>query len=185
MGVGIGPLVRGMLAGLVVALLTLALLLRGLLAVIEPGASELAQAVSGALVVFAAAAVGGAAGAWQAAVAGAPTRRAIVLAGAAGLAAVGGLSSALLAVLQSVEPIRAGLEVAMIVAGAGAGAWVFSRLVPGVAALRGQRGQTSAEYLGVLVVVGAIVAALVVVGPRIADGISSAVESIAGGGRRG
>jgi hypothetical protein len=173
-----------MLAGLVVALLTLALLLRGLFALIEPGASELAQAVSGALVVFAAAAVGGAAGAWQAAVAGAPTRRTIVLAGAAGLAAVGGLSSAVLAVIQSVEPSQAGLEVAMIVAGASAGAWVFPRLVLGVVALRGQRGQTSAEYLGVLVMVGAIVAALVVVGPRIAEGISSAVGSIAGGDDR-
>jgi hypothetical protein len=182
MAVGIGPVVRGALAGLVVALLTLALLLRGLFALIEPGASELAQAVSGALVVFAAAAVGGAAGAWQAAMAGAPSRRTIVFAGAAGLAAVGGLSSAVMAVLQSVEPIQAVLEVAMIVAGAGAGAWAFPRLTLAVVALRGQRGQTSAEYLGVLVVVGAIVAALVVVGPRIAEAISNTVDSIAGGG---
>jgi hypothetical protein len=51
-----------------------------------------------------------------------------------------------------------------------------------VVALRRQRGQTSAEYLGVLVVVGAIVAALVVVGPRIAEAISNTVDSIAGGG---
>lgn len=80
-------MLRGAIAGLAVALVTLVLLLRGLLALLEPGSSELAQAVSGALVAFGAAAVGGAAGAWQAAVAGARSRREIVFAGAAGLIA--------------------------------------------------------------------------------------------------
>jgi hypothetical protein len=50
--------------------------------------------------------------------------------------------------------------------------------------MRGQRGQTAVEYVGALLLVLAIVAALVTggVGHKISDGISAAICTIAGGG---
>ena len=49
--------------------------------------------------------------------------------------------------------------------------------------LRRERGQVAAEYVGMLLLVAVIVAALVVAGPaqRIADGAARAVCQIAGG----
>ena len=57
-------------AGVAAALLALLVFLRGLVELLDPVASDLAQVGAGSLVVFAAAALGGAAGAWQAALAG-------------------------------------------------------------------------------------------------------------------
>ena len=72
-------------AGVAAALLALLVFVRG---VVErarsPRPRMLAQVGAGSLIVFAAAALGGAAGAWQAALAGVPTRREIVLVGAVG-----------------------------------------------------------------------------------------------------
>jgi Flp pilus assembly pilin Flp len=49
---------------------------------------------------------------------------------------------------------------------------------------REQRGQTAAEYMGVLLLVSVIIAALVAspVGGWIADGVEKIVQEIAGGG---
>ncbi len=51
-----------------------------------------------------------------------------------------------------------------------------------LARLREQRGQTAAEYLGIVVVVAAIIAAIVGAGldDKIAKALSSAIDSIAG-----
>ena len=73
----------------------------------------------------------------------------------------------------------------MIAAGAGAGAWALPAVALVLARLRGTRGQTSAEYMGALLLVAVIVAALVSGLPaQIADRTSSAVEAIIGGDGR-
>jgi hypothetical protein len=70
----------------------------------------------------------------------------------------------------------------MVAAGAGAGAWALPAVALTLAGLRGSRGQTSAEYLGALLLVAIIVAALVSGLPaHIADRTSSAVDAIIGG----
>src|SRR5215218_9211191 len=79
---GAHPVVRATAAGVAVALAALLVEVRGLLAVLDPVAPELAQVGAGALIVFVAATLGGVAGAWQAALAGVRTRRDIVLVGA-------------------------------------------------------------------------------------------------------
>ena len=61
--------------GVAAALLALLLFVRGLFELLDPLAADVAQVGAGSLIVFAAAALGGAAGAWQAAMAGVPTRR--------------------------------------------------------------------------------------------------------------
>lgn len=175
------PLVRAAGVGAALGLVALLLLMRGLFGLLSPTAPDLSLTASGALVVLAAMAVAGAAGAWQAAVAGLPTRRSIVRAGALGPAAVCLVASAVLSVTTSADLGRACLEAAAIATGALAGAWAFPRAVLAVARLAGQGGQTSAEYLGALVLVAAIVAALVTVAPRIGGAISETVGSIAAG----
>ena len=144
----------------------------------------MAQVGAGSLIVFAAAALGGAAGAWQAALAGVPTRREIVVVGAVcpGLACAA--ASLVLSISQSVDPGRALLELAMIAAGAGAGACALPAVALLLARLRGTRGQTSAEYMGALLLVAVIVAALLASGlpAKIAEQASGTVGMIAAGG---
>jgi hypothetical protein len=101
--------------------------------------------------------------------------------GALGPAAVCVVASVVLGFTASVDPVQACLEVTAIVAGALAGAWAFPRAVLAVARLAGQRGQTSAEYLGALLLVALAVAALVSVVPGIGAQISETVGSIAAG----
>src|SRR5215207_7393071 len=79
---GTRPVLRATGAGVLAALLALLVLVRGLLELLDPAASDAAQLGTGSLIVFAAAALGGAAGAWQAALAGVPSRREIALVGA-------------------------------------------------------------------------------------------------------
>jgi Flp pilus assembly pilin Flp len=56
-------------------------------------------------------------------------------------------------------------------------------LRPLTARLRSEAGQTAAEYIGVIVLVGAILAGIVVtdIGETIANGIKTAIQSITGG----
>lgn len=175
------PVLRAAGVGVALGLVALLVFLRGLFGLLSPTASDLSVAAAGPLVVFAAMAVAGAAGVWQAAVAGLPTRRSIVRVGALGPAAVCVVASVVLGFTASVDPVQACLEVTAIVAGALAGAWAFPRAVLAVARLAGQRGQTSAEYLGALLLVALAVAALVSVVPGIGAQISETVGSLAAG----
>lgn len=167
--------------GVTAALLALLVQLRGLLELIDPVAPEMALVGAGALIVFVAATLAGVAGAWQAAQAGVRTRRDIVLVGAVCPGAACAAASLALSVAESVDPGRALLELAVIAAGAGAGAWLLPTVALMLARLRGGHGQTSVEYMGALVLVAMIVAALVTVVPQIGDRTSSLVEAIAGG----
>ncbi len=170
-------------AGVASALLALLVFVRGVFELVDPVAPDVAQVGAGSLIVFAAAALGGAVGAWQAALAGVPTRREIVVVGAACPGLAFAAASLVLSISESVDPGRALLELAMVAAGAGAGAWALPAVALMLARLRGTRGQTSAEYMGALLLVAVIVAALVSGLPaRIADRTSSAVEALAGGG---
>ena len=170
-------------AGVVAALLALLVFVRGLFELLDPLAPDLAQVGAGLLIVFAAAALGGAAGAWQAALAGVRTRREIVVVGAICPGVACAAASLVLSVSQSVDPGRALLELAMVAAGAGAGAWALPAVALLLARLRGTRGQTSAEYMGALLLVAVIVAALLAAGvpAQIGNRMSSAVNAIAGG----
>jgi hypothetical protein len=181
---GVRPVLRATGAGVAAALLALLLFLRGLLELIDPFAPEMTQVGAGSLIVFAAAALGGAAGAWQAALAGVPTRREIVAVGAVCTGAACGGASLVLSISQSVDPGRALLELALIAAGAAAGAWALPAVALLLARLRGTGGQTSAEYMGALLLVAVIVGALLASGipSQVANGMSSAVKMIAGGG---
>jgi hypothetical protein len=179
---GARPVVRATSVGVAAALLALFVQLRGLIEVIDPVAPELARVGAGALIVFVAAVLGGVAGAWQAALAGVRTRRDIVLVGAICPGAACAAASLVLSVAQAVDPGRALLEVAVIAAGAAAGAWLLPTVALILVRLRGRRGQTSAEYMGALLLVAMIIAALVTVVPRIADGTAGLVDEIAGGG---
>ena len=171
-------------AGVVAALLALLLLLRGLFELLDPVAPAVTQVGAGALIVFTAAALGGAAGAWQAALAGVRTRREIVVVGAVCPGAACAAVSLLLSIVQSVDPGRALLELATIAAGAAAGAWALPAVARTLARLRGVSGQTSAEYMGALLLVAIIVAALIVGLPKLlGDRMSSAIDAIAGGGK--
>ena len=171
-------------AGVASALLALLVFVRGLFELVDPVAPDVAQVGAGSLIVFAAAALGGAAGAWQAALAGVPTRREIVVVGAVCPGAACAAASLVLSISQSVDPGRALLELAMVAAGAGAGAWALPAVALMLARLRGTRGQTSAEYMGALLLVAVIVGALLASGvpAQIGNGMSSAVKAIAGGG---
>ena len=171
-------------AGVLSALLALLVFVRGLFELVDPVAPDVALVGGGALIVFAAAALGGAAGAWQAALAGVPTRREIVLVGALCTGVACAAASLVLSISQSVDPGWALLELAMVAAGAGAGAWALPTVALTLARLRGTRGQTSAEYMGALLLVAIIVAALLASGvpAQIGAGMSSAVKAIAGGG---
>jgi hypothetical protein len=175
---------RATSAGVAAALLALLVFVRGLFELLDPVAADVAQVGAGSLIVFAAAALGGAAGAWQAALAGVATRRGIVVVGAVGPAVACATASLVLSVSQSVDPGRALLELVMIAAGAGVGAWALPAVALTLARLRGTRGQSSAEYLGALLLVAVIVAALLASGvpAQIGAGMSSAVKAIAGGG---
>ncbi len=165
-------------AGVAAALLALLVQLRGLFALLDPAAPGTAQAGAGALIVFVAAAVGGLAGAWQAALAGVRTRRDIVRVGAVCPGALLAAASLALSTGESVDPGPALAELAAIAAGAAAGAW----LLPTVAhILGGIRGQTSAEYMGALVLVSVVIAALATTAPQIGDRIAGAMEAIFGG----
>jgi hypothetical protein len=170
-------------AGVAAALLALLVFVRGLFELLDPLASDLAQAGAGSLIVFAAAALGGAAGAWQAAMAGIPSRRTIVLVGAAGPGAACAVASLVLSIAGSVGPGRALLELAMVAAGAAAGAWALPALARMLARLRGTRGQSSAESMGALLLVAVIIGALLASGlpTQIADRLSGNVDAIAGG----
>ena len=169
-------------AGVAAALLTLLLLLRGLFAVLDPVAPAVAQVGAGALVVFVAAVLGGVAGAWQAALAGVRSRHEIVVVGRASVPGRRSSPSAWCCPSRSrVSPGRA-------LRGAGrrrgrlvAGAWLLPAVALLLARLRGERGQTSAEYMGALLLVAVIVAALLFLGPLLGERTSSAVEAIAGG----
>jgi hypothetical protein len=167
--------------GVAAALLALLVQLRGLLELLDPVAPEMALVGAGALIAFVAATVGGVAGAWQAALAGVQTRRDIVLVGAVCPGAACAAASLVLSVAESVDPGRALLEVAVIAAGAGAGAWLLPTVALILARLRGRRGQTSAEYMGALLLVALVVAALVTLVPRIDDHISTTIEAIGRG----
>jgi hypothetical protein len=79
---GVRPVLRATGAGVLAALLALLVLVRGVFELLDPTTSELAQAGAGSLIVLAAATLGGATGAWQAALAGVNSRRALVLVGA-------------------------------------------------------------------------------------------------------
>ena len=168
-------------AGIAAALLALLVLLRGLFALLDPVAPAVAQLGAGALIVFVAAVLGGVAGAWQAALAGVRSRREIVVVGAVGPGAAFLAVSLLLSIAQSVGPGRALLELVVVAAGVAAGAWLLPAVAVLLARLRGERGQTSAEYMGALLLVAVIVAALLFLGPLLGERTSSAVEAIAGG----
>ena len=170
-------------AGVASALLALLVFLRGMVEVIDPVTADVAQVGAVSLIVFAAAALGGATGAWQAAVAGVRTRRDIVVVGAVGPGVACAAASVVLSIWQSVDPGRALLEPVMVAAGAGTGAWGLAAVALLLARLRGVRGQSSAEYVGALLLVAVIVGALLASGvpARIGDGMSSAVKAIAGG----
>ena len=139
------------------------------------------QVGAGLLIVFIAATLGGVTGAWQAALAGAGNRREIVLVGAAGPGAVRALVSLTLSIANSVDPARALFELVAIATGALAGAWLLPNVALGLSRLRGQSGQTAAEYMGALLLVAVIVAALITVVPKIADRSTAAVDAIAAG----
>lgn len=178
---GARPALRATSAGLAAALLALLVQLRGLLELVDPVAPEMALVGAGALIVFVAATLGGVAGAWQAALAGVRTRRDIVLVGAICPGAACAAASLALSVAESVDPGRALLEVAVIAGGAVAGAWLLPTVALLLARLRGGRGQTSVEYMGALVLIAIVVAALVTVVPRIGDRTSSLIDAIADG----
>ena len=89
-----------------------------------------------------------------------------------------------LSIAESVGPARALLEAVVVAAGAGAGAWLLPTVALPLARLRHTRGQTSAEYMGALVLVAVIVAALLTVVPQIGDRMSSAIDAIIGGSGR-
>jgi hypothetical protein len=178
---GVGPVVRATGAGVAAALLTLLVLLRGLVEVLDPVAPAVEQVGAGALVVFAAATLGGVAGAWQAALAGVRSRREIVVIGAVCPGAAFAAASLALSVAGSVAPGRALLELVVVAAGTAAGAWLLPAVALLLARLRGEHGQTSAEYMGALLLVAVIVAAMLFLGPQIAGHTSSAVDSIIGG----
>jgi len=170
-------------AGVGAALLALLVFVRGLFELLDPVTADLAQVGAGSLIVFAAAALGGAAGAWQAALAGVRTRREIVLVGAVcpGLACA--VLSLVLSISQAVDPGRALLEQAMVAAGACAGAWALPAVARLLARLRGTRGQTAAEYMGALLLVAVIIGALLASGipAQIANRMLGSVDAIAGG----
>jgi hypothetical protein len=178
---GVRPVARATAAGVAAALLALLVLLRGLLGVLDPVAPEVAQVGAGLLIVFAAATLGGVAGAWQAAMTGAHTRREIVLLGAAGPGAACALVSLALSIATSVDPARALFEIAAVAAGALAGAWLLPTVALILSRLRGQSGQTAAEYMGALLLVAVIVAAMLTVVPSIADRTTGAIDAIIGG----
>ena len=178
------PVVRAAGAGVAAALLTLLVLLRGLFEVLDPVAPAVAEVGAGALIVFVAAALGGVAGAWQAALAGVRGRRQIVIVGAVCPGAVCAALSLVLSLAASAGPGQALLEVAVVAAGAIAGAWLLPAVARLLARLRGERGQTSAEYMGALLLVAVIVAAMLFLGPQIGARASSAIDAIIGGNGR-
>src|SRR5688500_17180463 len=179
---GVRPVVRAGAVGAGAALLALLVMLRGLIEVLHPLSAQAAQVGAGSLVVFAAAALGGAAGAWQAALAGLRTRRAIVAIGAACPAAVCLPASLALSVWQSVEALPALWELVLVGAGAGAGAWALPAVASLLARMRGTRGQTSVEYAGALALVAIIVVAFAAAMPSIGERVSGAVRTILGTG---
>src|SRR5215218_450381 len=178
---GVRPVLRATGAGVAAALLALYVQLRGLLEVLDPVAPAMAQVGAGALIVFVAAILGGVAGAWQAALAGVRTRRDIVLVGAICPGAACAAASLVLSVAVSVDPGRALLEVTVIAAGAAAGAWLLPAVALLLTRLRGARGQTSAEYMGALLLVAMVVAAMVTVAPQISERVAGAIDAIIGG----
>ena len=175
------PVLRATAAGVAAVLLALLVLLRGLFALLDPLAPEPTQIGAAALVVFLAAVLGGVAGAWQAALAGVRARRDIVLVGALCPGAVCALASLVLSVATAVDPGRALLELVVVAAGALAGAWLLPTVAALLSRLRGTRGQTSAEYMGALLLVAIVVAALVTVVPRLGGDLNDAVDAVAGG----
>ena len=182
---GVRPVLRATGAGVAAVLLALLLLLRGLFELLDPAAPEAAHVGAGSLIVLAAAALGGAAGAWQAALAGIATRRGITLVGAAGPGAACAVASLVLSIAQSVGLGRALLELVAIAAGALAGAWALPAVARLLARARGTRGQTSVEYVGALVLVSLIVVALATGLPGIGERVSGAVQAVLGGGGGG
>jgi Bacterial TSP3 repeat len=183
--VGIRPVLRATGAGVASALLALLVLVRGLFEILDPVSPEVAQIGGGSLIVFAAAALGGAAGAWQAALAGVASRREIVLVGALCPGAACAVASLALSLSESVSAGWALLELAMIAAGAVAGAWALPAVARLLASLRGSRGQTSVEYVGALVLVSIIVVALIAGLPAIGGRVSGAVQTVLGTGGDG
>ena len=167
-------------------LLALYVQLRGLLALLDPVAPELTQVGAGALIVFVAAVLGGVAGAWQAALAGVPGRREIVLVGA--VCPGGGL--------RARQPDAVGHGVRRSGPGARWSSWSSRRArppAPGCCrpsrccsrACAATRGQTATEYMGALLLVALIIAALVTRGAaRSATGVAGAIDAILGAGGR-
>jgi hypothetical protein len=177
---GARPVLRATGVGVAAALLALLVQLRGLLELLDPVAPQMAQVGAGALIVFVAATLGGVAGAWQAALAGVRSRSDIVLVGAVCPGAACVAASLVLSVAESVDPGLALLEVTVIAAGAAAGAWLLPTVALILARLRGGRGQTSAEYMGALLLVALIVAALATVVPQIGNRTAGLIDAIAG-----
>ena len=180
---GLRPVLRATGAGVASALLALLLFVRGLVELLDPVTADVAQVGAGSLIVFAAAALGGAAGAWQAALAGVPSRREIVVVGAVCPGVACAAVSLVLSIAASVDPGRALLELAMVAAGALAGAWALPAVARLLSRLRGTRGQSSAEYMGALLLVAVIIGALLASGipAQIADRMSGNIDAIAGG----
>ena len=91
--------------------------------------------------------------------------------------------SLVLSVAASVDPGRALLELAMVAAGALAGAWALPAVARLLSRLRGTSGQSSAEYMGALLLVAVIIGALLAAGipAQIADRMSGNIDAIAGG----
>jgi Bacterial TSP3 repeat len=178
---GARPLARATAAGVAATMLVLLVLVRGLLEVIDPVSPEVAAVGAGLLVVFVAATLGGVAGAWQAALAGVGGRREIVLVGAACTAAACCLLSLVLSLVTGVGAAHALLELVVVAAGALAGAWLLPTVALILSRLRGQSGQTAAEYMGALLIVAVIVAALLTFVPSIGTQMSSAIDAIIGG----
>lgn len=112
---------------LMVTFVALLLLMRLVLALFGAGTSELSLGVTLAAVVFLGTAAGAAAGAWQAAAGGAPSRASTALAGAAGPALLGSTVSVALSLGESISLGRTILELTMVVAGALAGASLVAR----------------------------------------------------------
>ena len=137
---GLRPVLRATGAGVASALLALLVFLRGMVEVIDPVTADVAQVGAVSLIVFAAAALGGATGAWQAAVAGFRTRRTSSWsAPSAPEWRVPPPASCSRSGSPSI-PGRALLEPVMVAVGAGTGAWGLAAVALLLARLRGVAG---------------------------------------------
>ena len=181
---GVRPVLRAAGAGVAAALLALLLFVRGLFELLDPGASTAGQIGAGSLVVFAAAALGGAAGAWQSALAGVPTRREIVVVGALCPGVAFAAASLVLSYLTVRRPGTGAPGAGDDRGRARRGASALPAVALALARTARHARPDVRRVHGALLLVAVIVAALVAgaSGPDRRPGASSAVDAIIGGG---